>query len=40
MEDPSKGWGALADRNYDIIQTDWTGMMCDYLYKTGKIYKN
>ena len=40
MEDPSKGWGALADRNYDIIQTDWTGMMCDYLYKNGKIYKN
>ena len=40
MEEPSKGWGALADRNYDIIQTDWTGLMCDYLYKTGQIYKN
>ncbi len=34
-----EGWGWLADRGYDIIQTDWPGMLADYLKKTGKYYK-
>lgn len=33
------GWGWLADRGYDIIQTDWPGMLIDYLKKSGKYYK-
>lgn len=34
------GWGYLADRGYDFIQTDWTGMLVEYLKRTGKYYKN
>ena len=33
------GWGWLADRGFDLIQTDWCGMLVDYLKKTGKYYK-
>lgn len=33
------GWGWLADRNFDFIQTDWTMMLVDYLKRTGKYYK-
>ena len=33
------GWGWLADRGYDIIQTDWTQDLALYLDKTGKRYK-
>lgn len=33
------GWGWLADRNFDFIQTDWTMMLVDYLKKTGKYYR-
>ena len=29
-----KGW--LADRGYDIIQTDWTLALKTYLEKTGR----
>ena len=29
-------WGWLADRGYDIIQTDWTLSMALYLEQTGK----
>ncbi len=36
---PDHGWGWLADRGYDIIQTDWTLAMCTYLNETGKRYK-
>ncbi len=32
------GWGWLADRGFDIIQTDWPGLLIDYLKKTGKYY--
>ena len=32
------GWGWLADR-FDIIQTDWTMMLIDYLKKSGKYFK-
>lgn len=33
------GWGWLADRDYDFIQTDWAGMLIDYLKKIGKYYR-
>lgn len=33
------GWGWLADRNFDFIQTDWTMMLVDYLKRTGKYYR-
>ncbi len=36
---PDYGWGWLADRGYDIIQTDWTLAMTNYLEKTGKRYR-
>ena len=30
-ESEEKGWGWLADRGFDMIQTDWPGMLIDYL---------
>ena len=33
------GWGWLADRGYDFIQTDWPMMLIDYLKKTNRYYK-
>lgn len=33
------GWGYLADKGYDFIQTDWTGMLVEYLKRTDKYYK-
>ncbi len=30
------GWGWLADKGYDFIQTDWPMMLIDYLKRTGK----
>ena len=33
------GWGWLADRGFDLIQTDWPGMLVDYLKETGRYYK-
>ena len=33
------GWGWLADRGYDFIQTDWPMMLIDYLKKTDRYYK-
>ncbi len=37
--DPDAGWGWLADKNYDIIQTDWPLMLKEYLQSSGKYYK-
>lgn len=34
-----EGWGWLADRGFDIIQTDWPMMLIDYLKRTNKYYK-
>ena len=34
------GWGWLADKGADFIQTDWPMMLIDYLKNTGKYYKN
>lgn len=33
------GWGWLADRKFDFIQTDWTMMLVDYLKRSEKYYK-
>ncbi len=33
------GWGWLADIGYDLIQTDWPGMLIDYLKTTNRYYK-
>ena len=38
-EDPESGWGWLADRGYDIIQTDWALAMRLYLEATGRRFK-
>jgi len=37
--DTEKGWGWLADRNFDIIQTDWTLALRLFLEKTGRRYR-
>ena len=39
-EDPALGWGWLADRGFDIIQTDWTLMAAEYLDRTGRRKRN
>ena len=39
-KDPALGWGWLADRGFDIIQTDWTLMAAEYLDKTGRRKRN
>ena len=33
------GWGWLADRGFDLIQTDWPMMLIDYLKRTQRYYK-
>lgn len=33
------GWGWLADRGADFIQTDWTMMLVNYLKSSGKYFK-
>ena len=33
------GWGWLADKGFDIIQTDWTMMLIEYLKRTGRYYR-
>ena len=33
------GWGWLADRGFDIIQTDWPIMLINYLKESGKYKK-
>ncbi|NLK39226.1 MAG: glycerophosphodiester phosphodiesterase family protein [Clostridiales bacterium] len=38
-KNPDDGWGWLADKKYDIIQTDWPGMLRQYLESTGKLQK-
>ncbi len=37
--DMEKGWGWLADRGFDIIQTDWPIMLVNYLKETGRLEK-
>lgn len=38
-ESEDKGWGWLADKGFDFIQTDWTMMLVDYLKRTDKYYR-
>lgn len=33
---PEYGWGWLADRQFDLIQTDWPLMLIDFLKRTGR----
>lgn len=33
------GWGWLAERGFDVIQTDWPMMLVDYLKSTGRYYR-
>ncbi len=37
--DPERGWGWLARRGFDIIQTDWTASLSDYLAKQKLLYR-
>ena len=34
---PELGWGWLADRGYDIIQTDWPLELTNFLRNTGRL---
>lgn len=36
---PEKGWGWLADKGYDMMQTDWAGAAVRYLKESGKKYR-
>lgn len=33
------GWGWLADKDFDMIQTDWPGHLIGYLRSTGRYYR-
>ena len=37
--DPERGWGWLADKKFDIIQTDWTLPLRLFLESTGRRWK-
>ena len=39
-ESMDKGWGWLADKKFDLIQTDWPLMLREYLVSTDKYCKN
>lgn len=39
IESEDKGWGWLADKGFDFIQTDWPQMLIDYLKSAGKYYR-
>lgn len=36
---PDDGWGWLAKRGFDFIQTDWVSLMTKYLDANGLLYK-
>ena len=36
---PEQSWGWLADRGYDIIQTDWPLEMTNFLMRTGRLMR-
>lgn len=40
IDTPDNGWGWLARRGYDMIQTDWTHMLIDYLKQNNLYYRN
>ena len=35
LDHPDKGWGWLADKGFDIIQTDWAAQCCSCLLYTS-----
>jgi len=35
LDDPEKGWGWLAKKKFDIIQTDWPFQLSNYLRSIG-----
>lgn len=37
---PDDGWGWLAKKGYNFIQTDWVSAMTKYLTKNNLLYKN
>ena len=37
--DPESGWGWLADRGFDLIQTDWPLMLRLFLEQTGRRFR-
>ena len=38
-ESADKGWGWLAKRGFDFIQTDWTAAMTKYLSENGLLHR-
>lgn len=36
---PDAGWGWLANKNFDFIQTDWPLMLKNYLSERGLLYR-
>lgn len=38
-QDEEIGWGWLADRGFDFIQTDWPIMLINYLKSSGRYYR-
>ena len=38
-ESADKGWGWLAKRGFDFIQTDWTAALTKYLNENGLLYR-
>lgn len=38
-ESKDKGWGWLAKRGFDFIQTDWTAALTKYLDENGLLYR-
>ncbi len=39
LGDPENGWGWLADKKYDILQTDWVTDCITYLKNSDKYYR-
>lgn len=39
LKSPEDGWGWIAERGYDFMQTDWMGMAVDYLRQTNRLYR-
>lgn len=40
LKSPEEGWGWIADRGYDFMQTDWVGMACQWLAQTGRLMRS
>ena len=38
-QDMDWAWGWLIERGFDIIQTDWTGLLIDYLKEKNLLFK-